>query len=432
MEFLVNVAPSSAEVAQRKLLVGDGDAATEKAVVPDPAASLVGLVFKVYSDPKSHIKYSVIRLLAGTIKADTAFHIGQEKKPIRAGHIYRLKGAELIDVPQAEPGQILALARIDELKVGDVIHMGSESCKLPIGPFPVPMFAQAVEPKSRGDETKISGALHRLAEEDPCFRTDRDRQTGELVVYGTSDLHLRLVLEKMVRRFKVEVNVHPPKIPYRETISMPAEGHYRHKKQTGGAGQFGEVYLKVEPMDRNTGFEFVDDIFGGAIPGQFLPAIEKGVHDLMEQGAVAGFPLQDIRVRVYDGKHHPVDSKEVAFRIAGKLAMKEAIQKAKPVLLEPVVHIEVTVPAQFVGDITGDLSGRRGRISGQDVLPGGMAVIKAQVPLSEVMQYNSQLRSVTGGQGSYSMELSHYDPVPPNVQQEIVKQYQPKKDVDEE
>jgi elongation factor G len=230
----------------------------------------------------------------------------------------------------------------------------------------------------------------------------------------------------MERRFKLEVNTKPPKIPYRETVVTKAEGHYRHKKQTGGAGQFGEVYLKVEPKERNTGFEFVDEIFGGSIPGQYLPAIEKGVRDLLDEGILAGFPVQDICIRVYDGKHHPVDSKEIAFRIAGKLAAKDAMLKANPVLLEPIVNIEVTVPSQYVGDITGDLSGRRGRISGQEILAGGMTLIKAMVPLAEVAQYNSQLRSVTGGQGSYAMELSHYDVVPPNIQQEIIKQHKPK------
>jgi elongation factor G len=349
----------------------------------------------------------------------------EERKGIRAGHIYLVRGAENIESPEATAGQICTLAKIEELHIGNVIHTGKPG-RIPIVNLPEPMFSLAIEPKSRGDETKISGAMSRLSEEDKTFKTTRDRQTNETVISGIGDLHLRVMLQKMEKRFKLEVTTKVPKIPYRETVTQYAEGHYRHKKQTGGAGQFGEVYLKVEPMERNTGFEFVDEIFGGSIPGQYLPAVEKGVHDILEEGAVAGFPMQDVRVRVYDGKHHPVDSKEIAFRIAGKLAAKDAILKAKPVLLEPVVNIEVTVPAQFVGDITGDLSGRRGRILGQDMLPGNMAVIRAQVPLSEVAQYNSQLRSVTGGQGSYSMELSHYDVVPPNIQQEVIKHYKPK------
>jgi elongation factor G len=239
------------------------------------------------------------------------------------------------------------------------------------------------------------------------------------------ELHLRLVLERLRNR-GLDVDTKPPKIAYKETILLKAEGHHRHKKQTGGAGQFGEVYLRIEPMDRGGGFEFVDEIFGGTIPGQFVPAVEKGVRDLLVQGPIAGYPVQDVRVIVYDGKHHPVDSKEVAFRTAGKMAFRDAILKARPVLLEPIVNMEITVPEDKVGSITGDLSGKRGRIQGQDFLPGGMAVVKAQAPLAEVMQYQSQLKSVTGGQGSFTMELSHYDPVPPQVQAQIAALYKPK------
>ena len=300
--------------------------------------------------------------------------------------------------------------------------------------FPEPMFALAMEPASRGDEQKIGGALDRLREEDPCFKTTRDAQTKELVAQGLGDLHLRIMLEKMQNRFKLEVNTKQPKIPYRETITAKAEGHYRHKKQTGGAGQFGEVYLQVEPAERNSDppLQFSWDIFGGSIPGQYEPAIVKGVNDVMQSGAIAGYPMQDVRVSITDGKYHPVDSKEVAFRTAGKCAFIDAVRKAKPALLEPIVNIEMTIPAENVGDIAGDLSSKRGRVIGQDMLPGNFIVIKAQVPLSEVMQYSSQLKSVTGGQGSFSMTLSHYEPVPPNVQQQIVALYGKKKEEEEE
>jgi len=427
LDTIVRICPSPAEAPARKLVTGEGEQMRETEIAADPAGPVVGLVFKIYSDQRSNIRYAVVRMLSGTIKPDSTFHIDLEKKGIRAGHLYRVNGQEMIDVDQAAAGEIFSVARIDELQIAHTIQVGLPG-KLAMPAQPVPMYALAIEPKSRGDEQKISGALARLSEEDTTFKVERDRQTNELVIAGTGDLHLRVILEKIARRFKLEVNTKLPKIPYRETITINAEGHYRHKKQTGGAGQFGEVYLKVEPMARDEGFEFVDDIFGGAIPQQFLPAVEKGVRDLMDEGVIAGFPMQDVRVRVYDGKHHPVDSKEIAFRIAGKYAVKDAIVKAKPTLLEPVVNIEVTIPDRFVGDITGDLSGRRGRIVGQDVLPGGIAQIKAQVPLAELAQYNSQLRSVTGGQGSYTMEFSHYNPVPPNVQQEIVKQYRPKQD----
>jgi len=430
LDLIVSACPSPLQGVKRKIETGEGETKTEEEIKPDPAGPLIGQVFKVFSDPRSNIKYAAVRLHSGTIKSDTSFRINDDRRAVRAGHIYRTRGGEHTEMSEMSAGQICTLAKIDELQIGDTVQTATPG-RIAMPALPIPMYALAIEPKSRGDEQKISGALSRLSEEEKAFRVERDRQTGELVIAGLGDLHLRVILERMARRFKLEVNTKLPKIPYKETITVPAEGHYRHKKQTGGAGQFAEVYLKVEPLERNGGFEFVDDIFGGAIPGQFLPAIEKGVRDQMETGIVAGFPLQDVRVRVYDGKHHPVDSKEIAFRIAGKLAVKDAFSKGKPALLEPIVNIEVIVPSQFVGDITGDLSGRRGRILGQEVLPGGMTSIKALVPLAEVAQYNSQLRSVTGGQGSYTMEFSHYDPVPPNIQQEIIKQYQPKEEDEE-
>jgi elongation factor G len=288
------------------------------------------------------------------------------------------------------------------------------------------MYSLAITPKSRGDEQKISEAMHKLAQEDPTFVPSRDVQTSETVISGIGDLHLRIMLTKMKQRFDLEVDSKPPKIPYRETVSAKADGHYRHKKQTGGAGQFGEVFLRVEPLERGWSkangvkYQYVSELFGESIPRQYLPAIEKGVADAAELGAVAGYPLQDVLVAITDGKYHPVDSKEIAFRTAGKYAFIDAIEKAKPVILEPIVTIEITIPAHYMGDIASDLSGRRGRILGQDMLPGNMCVVKAQAPLAEVMQYNSQLRSVTGGQGSYSMELSHYEPVPALVQQQII------------
>jgi len=318
------------------------------------------------------------------------------------------------------------------LKIGDLIHDGRITGKIDMPAVPEPMFSLAIEPATRGDEQKISTAIERLCEEDPCFKTARDQQTKELVVSGLGDLHLRVTLEKMQNRFKLTVKTKEPKIPYRETITMKAEGHYRHKKQTGGAGQFGEVYLRVEPAERNSdpALQYSWDIFGGSIPGQYEPAVLKGVNEIMQSGVVAGFPMQDIAVSVYDGKHHPVDSKEVAFRAAGKGAFVDALEKARPVLLEPIVNMEVTIPAENVGDITGDLASKRGRVQGQETLPGNFIVIKARVPLSEVTQYNSQLKSVTGGRGSYGMTLSHYELVPPNVQQQIVAQYAKKKDDD--
>ncbi len=396
----------------------------------DPSGPLAGLVFRIGFDPRSNMKYSSIRIFSGTLKSDTNLLRNDEKKAIRPGHILKSQGSENAEVDAGQAGDIITLAKIDELKTGDLIHDGKVAGKFDMPPVPQPMYSLALEPASRGDEQKISSALDRLCEEDHCFKISRDQQTRELVASGLGDLHLRVMLEKMHNRFKLSVNTKEPKIPYRETITSKAEGHYRHKKQTGGAGQFGEVYLRVEPAERNSdpSLEYNWDIFGGSIPGQFEPAILKGINDVMQTGFVAGFPLQDVKVSVYDGKYHPVDSKEVAFRAAGKGAFLDALQKAKPVLLEPIVEMEVTVPSENVGDITGDLASKRGRISGQDILPGNLIVIKAQVPLSEVAQYNSQLKSVTGGRGSYSMTLSHYELVPPNVQQQIVAQYTKKKE----
>ena len=398
------------------------DGEDEKQLKADSGGPLAGLVFRITFDPRSNMKYSTIRIFSGTIKSDTNLHRNDEKKGIRPGHIQRAQGGETEEIDAGVAGDIITLAKVEELKVGDLIHEGELSGKFDMPPTPEPMFSLALEPAARGDEQKISAALERLCEEDPCFKVSRDQQTKELVANGLGDLHLRIVLEKMQNRSKLTVTTKEPKIPYRETITGKAEGHYRHKKQTGGAGQFGEVYLRVEPAERNSDppLEFSWDIFGGSIPGQFEPAVLKGVNDVMQSGIVAGFPLQDVKVSVYDGKHHPVDSKEVAFRAAGKGAFADALQKAKPVLLEPIVDMEVTVPADNMGDITGDLSSKRGRVMGQEMLPGNFVTIKAQVPLAEVTQYNSQLKSVTGGQGSYSMTLSHYEAVPPNVQQQIV------------
>jgi len=378
------------------------------------------------------MKYSSIRIFSGTINSDTALMRADDRKAIRPGHILRSQGGETTEIDAGMAGDIITLARVEELKVGDLIHDGKVSGKIEMPAVPEPMFSLALEPAARGDEQKIGAALERLCEEDPCFKIKHDQQTKELVASGLGDLHLRIMLEKMQNRSKLSVTTKEPKIPYRETITVKAEGHYRHKKQTGGAGQFGEVYLRVEPAERNSDppLDFSWDIFGASIPGQFEPAVHKGINDVMQSGVVAGFPLQDIRVSIYDGKHHPVDSKEVAFRTAGREAFADGVRNAKPVLLEPIVNIEVTVPAENVGDITGDLAGKRGRVLGQEMLPGNLIVIKAEVPLAEVTQYTGQLKSVTGGRGSYSMSLSHYEIVPPNVQQQIITAYAKKKEAE--
>jgi len=425
LDIIAKYTPSPLEADAAK--IKDGDNITE--LKADPAAPLAGLVFRIGFDPRSNMKYSAIRIFSGTIKSDINIVRNDEKKGIRPGHILKPQGGENEEIDSGLAGDIITLAKAEELKIGDLIHDGKVAGNFDMPAVPEPMFSLAIEPAARGDEQKIGSALDKLCEEDPCFKITRDQQTNEMVARGLGDLHLRVMLEKMEKRFKLTVNTKEPKIPYRETITTKAEGYYRHKKQTGGAGQFGEVYLRVEPAERDAdpSLEFSWDIFGASIPGQYEPAVHKGINDVMLKGVVAGFPLQDIKVSIYDGKHHPVDSKEVAFRAAGKGAFVDALQKAKPVLLEPIVNIEVTIPAENMGDIAGDLASKRGRVQGQDMLAGNFIVIKAQVPLSEVTQYNSQLKSVTSGRGSYSMSLSHYEIVPSNVQQQIIAQYSKKK-----
>lgn len=401
----------------------------------DPAKPLLAHVFKVTTDPFVG-KLAIFRIHQGKAAGNSQVYIGHSKKSIKLGHVFHLQGKEHREADIIIAGDIGAVAKIEEIHTNDVLHddHALDSVHLKAQTYPTPMYGLAITPKARGDEQKISSQLAKLAEEDPTFKWHTDRQTHEVVINGLGELHLRLALERMKNR-GVQVDTKPPKIAYRETIQLAAEGHHRHKKQTGGAGQFGEVFLRVEPLEPSSpasrssggsGIEVLNEVFGGAIPGQYIPAVEKGVHDLLEQGVIAGYPLQDVRVAITDGKHHPVDSKEVAFRTAGKLAFKDAVLKAKPVLLEPIVNMEVIVPEDKMGTITGDLSGKRGRIQGTDILPGGMAMVKAQAPLSEVMQYQSQLKSVTGGQGSFMMEFSHYEPTPPQVQQQIAAQYKPR------
>jgi len=430
LNFITDYVPSPAQCRPAKLVAGENQ--TE--IKPDPAGPLAGLVFRIGLDPRTNMKYTSMRIFSGTLKSDTAMFRSTDRKAIRPGHVLKTQGAEISEVDAGAAGDIVTLAKIDELQIGDLIHDGKVTGKFEMPKLPSPMFSLALEPASKGDEQKLGSAMEKLTEEDVCFKVSRDRQTRELIISGLGDLHLRVMLSKMSKRFKLAVNTKPPKIPYRETITTKADGHYRHKKQTGGAGQFGEVYLRVEPAPRGSEkpLQCTWDIFGGSIPGQYEAPVVKGIQEVMDNGIVAGFPIQDVKVSIYDGKHHPVDSKEVAFRAAGKGAFIDAVQKAKPCLLEPIVNIEITIPAEYVGDIAGDLSGKRGRVQGQDMLAGNMMVIKAQVPLVEISNYDSQLKSVTGGQGSYSMTLSHYEVVPPNVQQMVIAQYAKQKQTVEE
>ena len=400
-------------------------------IAPDPGGPAVAHVFKVSIDAFVG-KLGVFRIHRGRVTKDSQLHIGGARKPVKVGHLFALQGKEHVEIDAGIPGDVCAVAKIDEVAYDAVMHesQDDEGLALAAVELPAPMLGLAISAKTRGDEQKLGDSLSKLAAEDPCLAIEHNAIFNETVIRGLGDLHLRMVLEKMKDRHNVEVDTRPPKIAYRETIRKPAEGHHRHKKQTGGAGQFGEVYLRVEPLARGTGFEFVDAVVGGVIPHQFIPAVEKGVRQVLATGAVAGYPIHDVRVTVHDGKHHSVDSKEVAFVAAGKKAFVDAIGRAAPIVLEPIVDIQVTVPQANMGDIAGDLSSKRGRISGTEAMSAGMVVVSGQAPLSELGSYQSELKSVTGGAGSYTMALSHYDPVPANVQQQLVAEFKPAADED--
>ncbi|MBA8884212.1 elongation factor G [Dokdonella fugitiva] len=398
---------------------------------PDPRKHVIADVFKIVNDPFVG-KLSVFRVYQGTVRKDTQLFIDDGKKPFKVGHLFKLKGKDHVEIEQAIPGDIAAIAKVEEIHFDAVLHDSHDEDQIHLKPldFPQPMFGLAVQPAHKGQEQKLSSALARLSEEDPCFRVEHNKELNETIIRGLSDLHLKLMLDRMKERYGVEVTTRPPRIAYRETVAAKAEGHHRHKKQTGGAGQFGEVFLRIEPLPRGAGFEFADEIKGGTIPGQFLPAIEKGVRQVLEHGAIAGYQLQDVKVTVYDGKYHAVDSKEVAFIAAGKKAFLDAIAKARPQVLEPIVNLDVTVPNAHMGDVTGGLAGKRARINGTDSLRGGEIIIKAQVPLAEVTDYQTELKAMTGGQGRYAIEFSHYEPVPPQVQKQLTEAYKPRPDED--
>lgn len=401
----------------------DGRRETVRAA-PDAGKHVLAHVFKIVVDPYIG-KMAVFRVHQGTVRRDALLYIGSARQPFRVAHLMRLQGKEHADIAQAGPGDICATAKVDEIGYDAVLHDALEDGDIHLAPleFPNSIYALAIEPERRGNEQRLWEILQKLAAEDPCLRIEHPAGTNETVVRGLGELHLRHMLERLADQYKLAVLTRPPKIAYRETIGAAAEGHYRHKKQTGGAGQFGEVMLRVEPLPRGAGYEFVDAVKGGAIPGQFMPAVEKGILQVIESGPLAGFPMQDVRVVVHDGKYHPVDSKEVAFVVAGRKAFIDAVLKAQPTLLEPVVDLEVTAPEAAMGDIIGDLSSRRAQVHGSRTLNGQSVVVTAKAPLSELSEYQSRLNAMAGGDGNYSIELSHYDPVPPTQQDKLAAQY---------
>ena len=427
LEIVIRLLPNPAEGNPPQFLKGEGESAEPVEVRPDPSRHVVAHVIKVIVDPFVG-RLGVFRVHQGTIRQGSQLFVGDGRKPIRVAHLLTLMGKDHQELSSAIPGDICALSKIDELHFDAVLHDSHDEDHFHLQSLDLPpsMLGLAIEPERRGDEQRLSDALHKLAAEDPCVRLEFNAAGNESVMYGLGDLHLRVLLERMSERYGVKVKTHPPSVPYRETITRAAEGHNRHKKQTGGAGQFAEVYLRVEPLERGAGFEFVDEVFGGAIPSQYIPAVEKGVRQALGEGALAGYPMCDLRVVVTDGKHHPVDSKEVAFVACGRKAFLDAFSKAGPVAIEPIVRLDIVTPAAAMGDVTGDLVSKRGRITGNTTLTSQRVSVKALVPLSELDGYQSRLKSLTGGQGMYTVELSGYEAVPPRRQQELMQAFRPK------
>ncbi len=417
LDFLAEYAPSPADVPPRKAAVEEGGEPSVE-LAADPHGEAAGFVFKIVSDPFVG-KMSYVRLFRGRLAGDESLTVSSGGKAVKLSGLLDMQGKESAPLDEARPGSMFVVSKIEGLSLGDTVVVGDKPLFLPPMEFPSPMVAVAVTPKSRSDEQKISGALEKLTAEDPTLHVYRDPATKELVVEGLSTLHLDVTFAKLTRRYKVEIEKHEPKVPYRETIQVPAEGHHRHKKQTGGRGQFGEVFLRIRPKDRGTGYEFIDAIFGGAIPKQFLPEVDKGIRNVMAKGILAGYPVVDCEVEVYDGKYHEVDSDQISFQLAGGRAFIDAFEKAKPIILEPVMNLEIHVPPRFTGDITSNLTNQRARMTGMET-QGDVQVIRCVMPLKEARNYQTQLRSITAGEGSFTMEFSHYEPVPPNIQQEII------------
>jgi elongation factor G len=397
-------------------LKGEGDTAEEVEIAPDAGAHAIGHVFKIDIDPFKG-RLGVFRVHQGTIKPGNQLYVGDARKPIKVNQLLKINGGNHVKAERGVPGDICAVPRVDEVHYDAVLHDSHDEDHFHLKPIdmPRPMYGLAIRPSNDADAQKTSDALHTAEAEDPSLRVEHNASLNEVVLRGLGELHLRTVLEEIKDRYNLEVDTAPPSIAYRETIRAPAEGHHRHKKQTGGAGQFGEVYLRIEPLPSGSGFEFASAVVGGSIPSQYIPAVETGVKQIIEAGAIYGFPMQDIKVTVYDGKHHNVDSKEIAFVQAGKKAFLEAVNKARPIVMEPIVDVNFTVPSDCAGGVAGDLSSMRGMVSGTETLPDNRLVISGQAPLKEIQGYHSRLKSLTGGDGSFDMDFSHYAEVAPDV-----------------
>ncbi|MDG9855777.1 elongation factor G [Pseudomonas nitroreducens] len=424
-DILARLAPNPGE-GNPPLFLRTDDKGKEHPVTcqPDPKAHVLAHVFKVVIDPFVG-RLAVFRVHQGTVRREMQLFAGDGRKPFKVGHLLRLQGKKHEEAPWLIPGDFGALTKVDELEYGVVLHDSHDEDHIHLKPleFPEPMQGLAIEASRRGDEQRLAEILQRLQAEDPCVRLDYNASTQQTVLRGMGEMHLRYLLERMAGQYKLEVQTRAPAVPYRETATRAAEGHSRHKKQTGGAGQFGEVFLRIEPLPRGEGFAFVDAIKGGVIPGNFIPSVEKGVRSALAAGPLAGFPVEDVKVTVFDGKSHSVDSKDIAFQAAGRKAMLDALRNAGGIVLEPVMQIEVTTPESHLGDITADLTGRRGQVLGTESLSASVALVRGQVPLAEMDGYANRLKSITAGQGLYSLSSSHYSAVPQDVQQRLSSGY---------
>ncbi|MCL1067077.1 elongation factor G [Shewanella olleyana] len=413
LEILVKLMPNPLEANPPQFIKGYGDEAKPIDVTQKASDHVLAHVFRVAIDPFFG-RMGVFRLYQGTISVGMKLFIGSGRKPFKVSHLMKLQGDKQINVNQALPGDICAIAKLEELSVGAVLHDSHDEDEfhLPELKFPQPIFGLAVSAKRRGDEQKISEVLNKLVAEDPSLQISRNEAEGQTVLQGQGDLHLQIALEKAQNLFNVDMETDTPAVAYRETIMAEAEYRYRHKKQSGGSGQFGEVELKVEPLARGQGFEFVSKVVGGSVPTQYIPAVEKGVREAMLAGEVGGYPLQDVKVTLLDGKHHSVDSKEIAFVMAGKKAFMEAVKLAQPVILEPIVDMQIHVAQNHVGEITGDISSSRGIVCGTQASSNGLVEVSVEAPLANVSNYSTRLKSMTGGEGQFSMHFSHYDVLP--------------------
>ena len=423
MDVICQQMPEPTEGNPPLFLKGEGKNAEPVDVTPDSRGHAIAHVFKITNDPFIG-QLGIFRIHQGTVGNGSQLFVGDARKPFRVNHLLKIQGGEHVEIDKAGPGDICAVAKIDSLHFDAVIHDSHDEDNFQLKPldFPSAMASLAISPARRGDEQKLSEVLHRMVAEDPSLKIEQRERQNETVMMGLGESHLRAVLTRMEEVYGLTVKTAIPGIPYKETIQRQALGHHRHKKQNGGSGQFGEVFLRIEPLERGAGFEFASEVVGGVIPGQFIPAVEKGVREVMASGAIAGFPMQDIRVVVYDGKHHSVDSKEIAFVAAGKKAFLNAIEEAGPIILEPFVEMTITTPDWSMGDITGHLSSERGMVLGSESLDGNKILIQARAPLGNMSGYSNQLKSMTSGEGEYTMNFSHYEAVPVSLQKELIKQ----------